>query len=197
MTNYQTLKYCLVLFVGSFFVLPLKAQLKKMPLQISPDFGVPFNFLNNDIYSGKPLNISKQFGGTIQIGISKHIALSIEGLYRTFSLQKNLEATYNNMLKNDPLAVRSFQASNILNGLLGLNYYRYNKKGNSLFEIGVAGGLQQLTQGKNILAFHNPYRLGLLDTMCIKMAVRSIQVSVNSPYRIPFLLENAWVSELV
>jgi hypothetical protein len=161
----QILKYSFALLLNCFFALPLQAQLKKMPFQISPDVGVPFNLLNKDIYSAKPLNISKQFGGTIQLGISKHIAVSIEGQYRNFSLQKNLEATYNNMLKNDPLAVRSFQVSNIRNGLLGLNYYRYNKKGNSLFEIGVAGGLQQLTQGKNILAFHNPYRLGLLDTV--------------------------------
>lgn len=165
MKNYITLRLSVLVSVFFCLAFPTQAQHKKMPLQLTPEFGLPFTFLNKDIYSGKPLNIAKQFGGQVQLGIGQHLSIGIDAHYRTFSLKKNIEATYKNYINSDVNFIRSFNPSAIINALLTLNYYRYNKKGNNLFQFGLGGGMQQLNQGKNIMAFHNSYRFGLLDTV--------------------------------
>lgn len=141
------------------------AQRPKMPFQLSPEFSVPFTQLNKDVYPVNSINQSKQYGLGLKFRISKKWAIGLEGQYRNFNLKENIEATYAQYIQSDPNAIRQYSNSSILNGVLSLNRYRYSKKGRSLFEFGIGGGMQQQNIGRSILAFHNPLLLGQLDTL--------------------------------
>lgn len=148
-------KNLLILLIG-LMISSLSAQQKKMPFQITPEFGIPFMSLTNDIYKGKSLNTGQQYGFGAKYGVSKHFALGLEGQYRTFSIEPNIEEAYRPMFQFDPDRKGTYNSSNILNGILSFNYYRYNKNETNLFQVGLGGGIQQLKQGENTLLFHSP-----------------------------------------
>jgi len=156
----------IICLISCFFILcDLSAQRPKMPFQINPEFSIPFTQLNKDIYPVNSINQSKQYGLGLKFRISKKWAIGLEGQYRNFNLKENIEATYAQYIQSDPNAIRQYSNSSILNGVLSLNRYRYSKKGRSLFEFGIGGGMQQQNIGRSILAFHNPLLLGQLDTL--------------------------------
>ena len=165
MTNFSTLKYSLLVFLLCAIAIPIHAQHQKNTIQIIPEFASPIMFLNKDIYSGKPLYFSQQVGVDLKLKLSNKLSLGMEGQLGFSNLKNNIEATYNAFSKNDTAAFKNYNSSTMLNGILNLNYTRYNKSRKNLFEIGIGGGVQQLNQGKNTLALHNPLRINKLDTV--------------------------------
>ncbi len=156
--------YSAILLACCTITLSLHAQPNK-PWQLQPHIGLSHTLLNKNIYPDKPVNIGQQFGLGLQYALRNHLAFKLEVQYRQFSLQKNITATYGNLIGNDPSAIRSFQPSSIVNGLLGMQYSLLSKNGRNQLELGLGGGIQRLTQGQNMVAFSNPYLLGNMDTV--------------------------------
>ncbi|MBL0202337.1 MAG: hypothetical protein IPP81_19930 [Chitinophagaceae bacterium] len=153
------------IFIIVFLALPVIVFSQAPKFQLFPECGYSFNFLNKDIYSGKPLNKSLQLGGGLRIKLGKKLSIGIEAQQNKFNVEQAITSTYSTITGQDPNALKSFNQSTVLNGLLGLYYNKSNKRRSNLFEVGLAGGLQQLQIGKSALAFHNPYQLGALDTV--------------------------------
>lgn len=149
------------------------AQSQKLPFCIEPSLGMNYNLLNKNVYRALPNDISQQIGLGFKFGISRHIALGIEGQYRTFNLGDNIGETYAPILGNNP-QVSQFGRSQNSNGLLNLSYYRLSKKQKTLFEIGLGGGVQQLTHQTTLLSFQNPSLLGAMDTAFYQAASKKI-----------------------
>ncbi|QLH45274.1 MAG: hypothetical protein HWD58_06490 [Bacteroidota bacterium] len=78
------------------------AQSQKLPFCIEPSLGMNYNLLNKNVYRALPNDISQQIGLGFKFGISRHIALGIEGQYRTFNLGDNIGETYAPILGNNP-----------------------------------------------------------------------------------------------
>jgi hypothetical protein len=152
-----------------------------------PHIGLPITLLNKNIYPAKPINIGQQLGLGLQYPISKRWAIKLEGQFRRFNLQKNITATYGNLIGNDLSAIHSFKPSTIINGLLGVQHNRTSKSGRNQLELGLGGGIQQLKQGQNTVAFRNPYLLGNMDTVYQssgKSLAPLTQLSVQNTYYI-------------
>lgn len=151
MTISNKIKYTLITLLLGIIALPLYAQNTKTPIQFKPEFGLPVSFLNKDIYSGKPLNISQQYGLELVYQMNTKWALGLEGQYRSYAIQKNVESTYAPMVKYDQYATGTYNNSTLFNGILNIKYTIFSKNCNNLFEISLGGGFQQLNQKENKL----------------------------------------------
>jgi hypothetical protein len=167
------------IFTFVLLALPVIAFSQAPKFQLFPEGGYSFNFLNKDVYAGKPLNKSVQFGGGLRFKLGKKLSVGIEVQQRAFNLEKNITATYRSIIGQDPNLVKSFNQSTVLNGLLGLYYNKSNKRSSNLFEVGLSGGLQQLQLGETFLAFNNPYQLGALDTVYKQKETKKISPMVQ------------------
>jgi hypothetical protein len=67
--------------------------------------------------------------------------------------------TYKYVIANSK-TTSAFSTSTIFNGIINLNYYKYNKSAKNLFEFGIGGGAQRQNFGANYLEFENPFKLG-------------------------------------
>lgn len=153
------------IFIIVFLVLPVIGFSQVPKLQLFPECGYSFNFLNKDIYSGKPLNKSLKLGGGVRVGLGKKFSVGLDVQQTKFNLNQAVTSTYSNITEQDPNTLKSFNQSTVFNGLLGLFYNKSNKRGSNLFEVGLSGGVQKLQLAQTFLAFHNPYQLGALDTV--------------------------------
>ena len=154
------------LLATSLFIISaahMQAQQNKMALQILPAAGMPIQFLNKDIYSGKPLNFSGQMGIGVQKDISSKIFIGVEVQYGQYHLQKNIQQTYSTFIT--PASVQNYAASKVLSGLLNIGYAlktKKGKKGGGETGIALGAGIQRLTSKGNSLQIPNPYNNGRL-----------------------------------
>lgn len=150
------IKYLITAAAFCLIVLPIYAQQINHPFQITPSFGTPMQFLNKDIYSGKPLNFSSQFGLAINKPISKKINLGIDAQYNRFNLGQNIEQTYQRFISNG--SVKNFSPSSTITGIVNIGYTKkWGTKKGSETGIALGAGVQHLTAGGNNLQIPNPF----------------------------------------
>lgn len=147
----KKIEYSVIILLLGIIVMPLYAQKTKTPIQFKPEVGLPISFLNKDIYSGKPLNISQQYGLELAYQISNKWAIGLEGQYRSYAIKDNVESTYSRVVQYEQYVLGTYNNSTLINGILNLKYTLSSKKCNNLFEISIGGGIQQLNQKENRL----------------------------------------------
>lgn len=163
MMHFKIIKLLFSTFLLFATVQSIKAQQSKKKLQLLPSIGMPIQFLPKDIYSGKPLNFSQQFGLEIKKKISSKFSISLEGQYGIFNLKQNIKKTYGPYIQNDSFG--NYHQSTLLNGIVNFSYTKYSKNAKNMFELGIGAGIQQLKQGANTLSMRNPYQANTLTNV--------------------------------
>lgn len=142
----------------------LLAQNTKMPLTVKIEAGPSFNLLNEKVFLQNKINAGQQVGLNFKKGISSHFALGFEVQQRSFNFKNSVLETYQ-FVTNNAKSLSAFTDSKIYNGIVNLSYYKYNKSGKNLFEIGIGGGMQHQNLGTNYLEFDNPFKQGAKEVL--------------------------------
>ncbi len=184
MKKSKIIKLLLTTFLFFLIAIPIQAQQNKKPFQILPTIGMPIQFLSKDIYSGKPLNFSQQFGLELKKKMSNKFSISLEGQYGIFNLKQNIKKIYGAYIQNDSFG--NYRQSTLLNGIVNFSYTKYSNNGKNMFELGIGGGIQHLKQGANTLSMRNPYQANALTSV-----YRNVEGKSTTPLA-QFTLQNTF-----
>ena len=154
-----------LLFIS--MVISSQAQQSNNTLQILPTISKPIHFFNKDIYSGKSLNFSQQFGLGLQKNISNKIFIGLEAQYGKYNLKDNVLQTYQRFVTSS--SAQNFSSSILINGMVNIGYASSKRKGGTKDgpkgQVAIGIGMQRLSANGNNLQIPDPGNGNRLTTV--------------------------------